>query len=90
MVESNEHVIIDFSAEWCAPCKIVGPILDQIDEENPDISVFKVDIDDDPTGLTSEFAVRNIPTLLYFKGGQVIDRTAGSLPKTMILSKFNK
>jgi thioredoxin 1 len=68
----------------------VGPILDQIDKENPDISVFKVDIDDDPTGLTSEFGVRNIPTLLYFKNGEMIEKTVGSLPKTMILSKFNK
>jgi thioredoxin 1 len=87
-ISSNKNVIIEFSAEWCGPCKTMVPILEEIDSQNENISVFKVDADTQDE-LCNQFGIRNIPTTLYYRDGDLIDRTVGSKSKDAILSVFN-
>ncbi len=87
-IASNKHVIIEFSAEWCGPCKVMQPILEEIDNQNDDISVFKVDADTQDE-LCVQFGIRNIPTTLYYKDGDLIDKTVGPKRKEQILEMFS-
>jgi len=84
---SNENVIIEFFAEWCSPCSAMLPTLEEIINQNDNISVFKVDIESE-IDLTERFGVRNIPTTLYFKNGVQINKTVGLVNKATMLSKF--
>lgn len=88
VLNSSKPVIVDFWAEWCGPCRMVGPIVEEIGKENPDtVVVGKVNVDFNP-GITAKYGIRNIPTLLYFKGGQVVDKQVGAVPKQVILNKL--
>ena len=89
LLTSNETVIIEFSAEWCGPCKAMAPILASIDEEYDDVSVYKVDADEQAE-LCGEFGVRSIPTTFYYKNGQLIDKTVGSRSKAELLQRIKK
>lgn len=86
-INSAERVILEFSAEWCGPCRVVKPILEEISAET-DINVFEVDVDEE-VELAEKFGIRNIPTTLYYKNGVVIAKTIGSNPKSRILEQFN-
>lgn len=77
--------LVDFYADWCGPCKMVSPIINEIAEERSDILVGKVDVDQSPE-LAAEFGVMSIPTLIIFKDGEVISETVGYRPKQEILS----
>ena len=89
VLNSDKHVIVDFWAEWCGPCRMVGPIVEEVgvDYEGKAI-VAKVDVDSNP-GITAKYGIRNIPTILFFKNGEVADKQVGAVPKSAIVAKLD-
>jgi len=84
-ISSNElPVIVDFGAEWCGPCKVLDPILEEIASENIDkVKIYKMNIDENPL-TPQKYGIRGIPTIMIFKKGELIDTKVGSLPKTAL------
>ena len=82
---SDKTVLIDFFADWCGPCRMVSPIIDEIAEERDDILVCKINVDDEPE-LASQFEVFSIPTLVVMKNGEVANVSTGARPKNAILA----
>lgn len=85
VMESNKTVLLDFWAIWCGPCQMIGPILEEIAEENPDIKVGKVNVDEEPE-LANQFKVMSIPSLFVIKNGKVVNQSVGAIPKNQILA----
>jgi len=81
-------ILLDFYADWCGPCRMVAPIIEEIANENPDIIVGKINVDDIPD-LASEFGVFSIPTLAVIKDGKVVAKSAGARPKEQIIALVN-
>ena len=88
VLEAKGTVLVDFWASWCGPCKMIGPIIDQIADERSDVKVCKINVDDEPE-LAAKFRVMSIPTLLVFKGGEVVNQSMGAKPKTAILAMLD-
>lgn len=82
---SDKTVLLDFYADWCGPCKMVSPIIDQIAEENPEYLVGKVNVDEE-SELAGRFGVMSIPTLVVLRNGEVVSKTTGARPKAQILA----
>ena len=82
---SEKKVLIDFFADWCGPCKMVSPFVDQIAEENPQYLVAKINVDEAPE-LASACGVSSIPTLVVMQDGQIINQSMGARPKAQILA----
>ena len=77
-------VVVDFGAEWCGPCKVLDPILEEIAVENKDkVKIYKMNIDENPM-TPQKYGIRGIPTIMIFKNGELIDTKVGSLPKTAL------
>ncbi len=85
VLNSDKPVLLDFFASWCGPCRMVGPILDEIAQEREDIKVCKVDIDEQPE-LASRYRIMSVPTLMVLKGGRIVDQSIGARPKHQILA----
>lgn len=84
VLQSDKPVLVDFWAEWCAPCKMLLPVIEQLAEEVTDAKICKVNVDNDPE-LARQFKVMTIPTLLLFKNGEVVQQSIGVKPKEEIL-----
>lgn len=82
---SEKTVLLDFYADWCGPCRMVSPIVEEIAEENPQYLIGKVNVDQEPE-LAQQFRVLSIPTLAVIKNGEVISQSAGARPKAAILA----
>jgi len=88
VLQADKPVLIDLWAEWCGPCRMVGPIVEELAREYDGKAVVcKLDVDSNP-GITAQFGVRNIPTILFFKGGQVVDKQVGAVPKSVLQGKL--
>ena len=84
IMDSEKTVLLDFWAPWCAPCRMVVPIIEEIAGERPDIRVGKINVDEQPE-LTSKFGIMSIPTLVVMKNGKIVQQVSGVRPKKAIL-----
>jgi len=78
-------VLLDFYADWCGPCKMIGPVLEQVADENPDIKVVKVNVDEN-IGLAQQYGVQGIPALFVLKDSKVVAQKAGFMPKDALVN----
>ena len=90
VLDASTPVLVDFTATWCGPCRAIAPFVSQLaNEYDGKVKVTKLDIDQAP-GLAQKFGVRGVPTLMVFKGGEVVDRQVGAVPKAKIASMLDR
>lgn len=82
---NQEHVLVDFYADWCGPCRMLGPVLEQVEKERPNLTILKVDVDTFGE-LATQFGIRSIPTLILFKNGNNVGERKGYLAKAPLLN----
>lgn len=85
VIHSDKPVLMDFWAPWCDPCRMVGPVVEEIARERSDIKVCKVNVDEQPE-LAGQFGVMSIPTLVVMKNGRIVSQSVGARPKSAILA----
>ena len=82
-------ILVDFWAEWCGPCRVIAPVLEELTEGSEGrVTLMKVNVDDNP-GLAARYGIQSIPTILFVKQGAVVDRAVGAAPKTLLLDIMN-
>jgi thioredoxin 1 len=89
VIKSDKPVVVDFWAEWCGPCRMIAPIIEEIAEQySGKALVVKCDVDSSPN-VAAKYSIRNIPTVLFFKEGKIADKQVGAVPKNNFLTKLN-
>jgi len=90
VLQAPVPVLVDFWAAWCAPCRMIGPIVEELAEEYKDrVKVAKMNVDDN-TGTPAQYGVRGIPALLFFKNGELVDQIIGAVPKTQVVKSLEE
>lgn len=90
VTNSDKPVVVDFWAAWCGPCRMVGPLIEELHGEYEGRAVVgKVDVDQNP-GVSAQYGVRSIPTILFIKNGEVVDKVVGAVPKATLVEKLDQ
>jgi thioredoxin 1 len=89
VLESNEPVLVDFWAAWCGPCRVLGPVVEELAAEyQGKVKIGKLNVDENPASA-QQFGIRSIPTILFFENGKVVDQSVGAVPKGALAERLN-
>ena len=89
IIDDDNYILVDFWAEWCGPCKMIAPVLEEISNERTDVAIAKLNVDDNQE-ITLTYGVQSIPTMILFRNGEVVNKLIGALPKEKINQFLNK